>query len=108
MSGTRTRLRLIEGRLPRRPAPPPSSFDPARLGPREQGELDELLALATPRPGARWDWSALSDEQLERTSDLVNKGHGIAASPAYYGMPHRPPGIGECRCVDCERKAKGA
>ena len=110
MSVTRTRLRLIEGRLARRPAPPPAptGFDPYRLTPREMAELDELLALVPRRPGERWDLEPLTNDQLERMTELTEKAHGVPSSPAFFGMRHRDPGVGECKCVACARQAKGA
>lgn len=96
---TKTRLRLIEGHLSRRPVPPPAptTFDSHRLTPREMAELDELLGPIAPLPGERWDLKGLTLEQVERATDLMNKAHGIAPSPAYPYMAHRDPGIGPCR-----------
>lgn len=95
------RLRLVY----RRPAPrtESSTFDPTRLTMREQYELDSLLAPLAPLPGEHWDFGPLTDAQLERSAELTRKAHGTPPPPAYRYMLHRDPGIGPCRCADCER-----
>lgn len=98
------RLVRLEQRRPRRPAPAASSFDPTRLTMREQWELDRLLAPLAPLPGERWELGPLTDAQLDRSAALMDKAHGIPPSPAYRDMPHRDPGIGPCRCRDCDAK----
>jgi len=79
-----------------------STFDPTRLSFAEQIELDDLLRPLAPLPGERWSLDPLTDAQLDRSSELTNKAHGIPPSPPYRSMPHRDPGIGPCRCADCE------
>ena len=95
---TEGRLVRIEDRLRRRPAPPaPTTFDPTRLTPREAYELDQLLAPLAPLPHEE-GLAALTDEQLERVVELMDKAHGIAPPDPWSYMAHRDPGIGECWC----------
>ena len=107
MTAIETRLVHLET-VCQRPPPPAATadrdFDPARLAFAEQIEMDGLLALIEPagRRG-RPDYGALDDAQLERLADLDRKAHGIPPEPAYFGMAHRDPGIGPCRCVACDR-----
>ena len=96
---TRRLVVLEERRRRQPPPPPPSGFDATRLTSREQGELDELLAVLTPpHYGRRWDLDPLSVEELERLDELTRKGHGLPPAPPYPYMKHRDPGIGVCRC----------
>ena len=88
----------------RRREPPPeraTSFDSMRLTFAEQIELSDLLRHVAPLPGERWDFDALSVEQLARAAELTNKGEGRPPSPAYHYMKHRDPGIGPCLCAAC-------
>jgi hypothetical protein len=99
---TEFRLLKLERRLPRRPPPSPASgFDPSRLTMREQYELDQLLAQYEPGLGRRQALAALTDEQLERMTELMRKAEGVGPSAPYRYMPHREPGSGPCWCVDC-------
>jgi len=87
----------------RRPVPPlPDDFDPRRLDPREQVELDDLLRLIGPDDGrGRSDFGALDDDRLDRMGDLSKKACGIPPGLPHFGMDHRDPGIGPCLCVGC-------
>ncbi|MDP9365922.1 MAG: hypothetical protein M3Q10_17170 [Chloroflexota bacterium] len=96
------RLRLVASHL--RPAPPPSSFDPARLDPDEWKELDGILARYAPAPGDSWPFARMSDDELDRACELARKAEGLPPEPAYYAMNHRDGRIGPCRCTYCERK----
>lgn len=100
---TEFRLLTLERRIRPRPALSPTltTFDPMRLTMREQYELDQLLAGVAPLPGGRWDYARLSDDHLDRLTDLTRKAEGVEPSAPYRFMKHRDPGIGECWCADC-------
>ena len=94
------RLIVLEAHRRRRPPPPaPSTFDAARLRPRERHELDRLLAPHAPRPGESWNLDGLSVEELEQVCALVRKGHGLPAPAPFAYMAHRPASLGPCWCA---------
>ena len=98
------RLEVVWRRRERPAEDAGSPFDATRLTFAEQGEMDGLLALLEPagRRG-RPDYGALADAQVERLDQLNRKARGVPPEPVYFGMHHRDPGIGPCRCVACDR-----
>jgi hypothetical protein len=56
---------------PRQGAP---DLDWARLSPSERDELDRLAGLARPGPGDASGVKSLSDDELERLCELVERG----------------------------------
>lgn len=75
-AGIAARLgRLEAARRPMPPAPALPDFDPARLTPEERADLDAILTTlqATGQTG-RDALRALSDDDLDRFADLVERG----------------------------------
>ena len=53
--------------------PPPMTVIPGALTPREEYELDQLLACVEPQANGRSDFRALSDAEFARLYDLYSR-----------------------------------